>query len=203
MLTDTQAIINKFELYAGDETELSSSESLDLVNKKYEEILDSFDWQFLRKTASGTLPTTVDYIDIASDFKDFTDDLVFYVGEDYEPYKIIPAKYRRDYKDQSNVVYYDARQQRLIFMLQPNEAKAYEYDYLYIPTALDTTGSDPVFPARFWDAIYHAMLLDNDIIQMSEKARTYQAENTALYRSILNRMQLWDVKLSAMNTYGV
>lgn len=191
------------ELYAGDETELSPVELLDLANKKYEEILDEQEWQFLRKTSTGTLSTTVNYIDTDDDFKNFTDDLVLYIGPDYEPYKIISAKYRRDYKDQDNVVYYDARQDRLIFMLQPSEAKVYEYDYLYIPSDLDTSSSNPVFPARFWDAIYHAMLLDNDIIQMSEKARTYSGENLEAYNSIMGRMKRWDMRLSAMNTYGV
>lgn len=202
---NTSNIIDKFELFVGDTTELSSAEELDLLQKIYNQVLASHEWEFLKKEASGTLSTSLDYVTPATDLshfiKNYDNKKVIFIGTNYEPYYIIPYNRRREYRNQTGFAYYDARQDRLTFTKQPAEAKAFEYDYIYVPSALDTTSSNPVFPVRFWDLLYHGMCIDNDIIQMSEKARSYQAENLARYNQLLSDMRYWNDSISGYDTY--
>lgn len=207
ILSTTSQIIEKFELFAGDETELSSSEELDLCEKIYREILASEEWEFLKKPATGTLSTSVDYVAMPTDFDRFSTNQynkkVVYIGDNYDPYEIIPYDERRLYRNMKGYAYYDARQNRLYFTAQPTEALSYEFDYLYTPDALTTAGSNPVFPNRFYDVLYHGMLIDNPIIQMSEKARSYQGENAARFAQILNSMKMWNKSINNKDTYGI
>ena len=209
-LTNGQSIIDKFELYAGDETELSSAEELDLLNKKYFYVLNLHEWEFLKKEATGTLSTSVDYVDIAVDHADFysfaknhdNNQKVVYIGDNYEPYEIIPFGNRRQYRNNQGYAYYDVRQKRLTFTKQPSVADSYEFDYIYKPDDL-TTATAPVFPVNFWDAIYHAMLLDNDIIQMSDKARREYQENQQKFEEIMSSMYAWNASITNQDTYGI
>jgi hypothetical protein len=68
-----QDIINNFERYTGDTTELSTQAELDLANKIYRKMLNDRDWEFLKKTASGTITVTngVATITPPSDFSHF------------------------------------------------------------------------------------------------------------------------------------
>ena len=65
----TSDIINKFNLYVDDGSELSSSEELTLAEKIYRKVLDEHRWEFLKKEYSGTASTSVPYIALPSDFK--------------------------------------------------------------------------------------------------------------------------------------
>ena len=47
------------------------------------------------------------------------------------------------------------------------------------------------------------MCVDNDIIQLSDKARSYQAENQARAQKILTDMKIWNDGLSAYDNYGL
>ena len=204
-LSNTSHIIQKFELFVGDETELSSAEELDLLQKIYNQVLESHEWEFLKKEASGTVSTSLDYLSAPADFasfiKNYDDKRVVYIGSNYEPYYVIPYNERRMYRNQSGFVYFDARQDRITFTKQPTVADSYEFDYIYVPSALDTTSSNPVFPVRFWDILYHGMCVDNDIIQMSEKARSYQRENQTRYDQLLSNMKYWNDTISGYDTY--
>jgi hypothetical protein len=76
---------------------------------------------------------------------------------------------------------------------QPSNA-LYNFDYKSVPTNL-TTNTSPVFPARFQDILYHGMAVDDMIIQLFDKARSYAKENQAMYQSYLNQMALWNANL--------
>lgn len=205
-ITTSAEIITKFELFAGDETELSSDEELDLLQKIYNEVCNQHEWERLKKTASGTLSTTVPYIAEPADFSNLTEKAVIYVftsSTSFDTYYVVPFEERRQYLNQKQYAYYDARVARFIFMVQPAQALAYEFDYIFVPAVLTIAGSDPIFPTRFYDLFYHGMLVDNDIIQMSDKARSYQAVNQARYTKILSDMKAWNDKTNAMTDYGV
>ncbi len=72
----------------------------------------------------------------------------------------------------------------------------WEFDYIKTPADLTAaTGSpysDPLFPAKFWDAIYHGMAGDDMIIQLFDRSHSYAQEHAARYLSILNDLRQWD-----------
>lgn len=201
-MTSTSDIIQNFELYTGGSLTLSPTEELELCQKHYNELLSEHDWEILKKTASGTLSTSVDYISAATDLDHLTSKKTIYVGTTYRPYLVVPFADKRMYTNSDGYAYYDARLGRFVFTKQPTSAEAYEYDYIYIPPALDISTSNPVFPTRFYPAIYHGMLMDNDIIEMSEKARAYSVENAGRRRKIINDMLMWNSQIAGYDTVG-
>lgn len=58
----------KLYLQIDDSDSLSTAETLDLLNDVYYDICDDRNWSFLRKTATGTTSTSVDYVALPSDF---------------------------------------------------------------------------------------------------------------------------------------
>lgn len=196
LLATVQDIITKFELYAGDETELSSQEELDLVQKIYSQVLEAGEWEFLKTAFTGVQSTSVPYIALPDDFIQMMknqgrNQKVVYVGTNYDPYVVVTFDERRNYRNQKGYCYIDMATSRLYFTKQPESADTVEYDYLAYPAELTTTDA-LVFPPRYWDVIYFGMLLDNDIIQMSDKARAYEKENIISYQTILQNMRNWN-----------
>lgn len=194
-------IIKKFELFVDDTTELSSSEELDLVNKLFKKIFINRPWEFAKKQASGSFSGLE--IDLPADFAylvpnyNYTDNssandqnsapTVIYIGANYEPIKVVNFSDRRRYYNQSGYAYVDLSRGKLVFTAQPSGA-TYEFDYVYIPA--DLTLSDELsVPIGFRDAmshaIYHGMCVEDMIIQIFDKAKSYAAENQAKYTSYL------------------
>lgn len=198
-LANTQDIITKFELYIGDETELSSSEELDLCQKIYNQILASEEWEFLKKEASGSVSGTD--ITQPDDFDRLTTDQKIYLGAKFQERAQVPFENRRSYDGQGGFFYYDARQEKFVFTQSENDT--YSFDYIFVPPTLNITDSDPLFPVRFYDMIFHGMCVDSDIINMSDKARSYAALNNSKYDSILADAKSWNKKQSGFNTYGI
>lgn len=196
-LLNTSDIIQKFELFIGDSTELSTTEEVDLTQKIYNKILNSDEWEFLKKEATGTISGTE--IIQPADFNRMTSIQRIYLGANKREFVEVPFDRRREFDNQNGYFYYDARQEKFIFTV--SQSDTYSFDYIYVPAALDTTISNPVFPVRFWDMIYHGMCLDSDIINLSDKARSYAQVNEAKYASLLADMQSWNKKLSGYNTY--
>lgn len=195
-LATAQDIITKFELYAGDETELSSQEEIDLLQKIYNEVCEADEWEVLKTEFTGVQSTSVPYVALPSNFiqmmknKDRNQKVV-YVGAKYDPYYVITFDERRNYRDQKGYCYVDVATSRLYFTRQPDSAESIEFDYLAYPPVL-TTSSVLVFPPRYWDVFYFGMLLDNDIIQMNDKRRAYEKENTLEFQKILQNMRNWN-----------
>lgn len=192
-------IVTAFGLYFGDETSLSTAESLALLQKKYNEVLMSADWEFLKKVASGSVSGTD--ITQPSDFDRLTTDQQIYIGSGSQNFKVIPFTSRRMYENQRGYFYYDAKNEK--FVSTQSLSDTYSFDYIYVPPALDLVSSNPVFPVRFYDMLYHAMCIDADIINLSDKARSYAKENQMKYDNFFNSMKSWDMKNSGFQTYGV
>ena len=198
MLTTTQEIIEKFEEYIGDATALSSVAEVELADKIYQTILGESEWQFLIKEATGSVNGTT--IAQPADFKSLLSNPFIYLGDNYNPFQVVPFQERRVYRGTNNTAYYDARLEQFVFIRDVNNT--YSFDYIYQPDALDTSGSNPVWPARFNYAIVHLMCIDSDIMELSEKARSYAPENSAAATKIIAQMQSWSMNISNMRTYG-
>jgi len=199
-----QAIINSFQLYVDDQADLSSVETLALMNKWYRRVLENRPWSFLKKDHTATL-TSDEFIPLPADFgyileNDLTSRevmgsyerrTVVFVGEQYEPWVVIPFSERRDYRDRSGYCWVDIRQNRLYFSKNPGVGKTIEFDYIYVPDDL-TLATSPVFPDRFQPVIYHGMATDHNVIEQSEKGLSYRDENFGLYESYMADMAYWD-----------
>ena len=204
-----EEIIKLFELYVDDTTELSSSEELALLNRVYKMICSQKPWEFLRKEASGTQSTSVPYVALPSDFKylainhQFTDmsegqensvSRVVFIGSAYSPYKIVNYSDRRQYRDQDGYAYIDIINSRLVFTKQPTTANSYEFDYIAVPEDI-TISTSPVFPADYHSMISYGMATDGFIIQLFDKAKSYERENKAKYDSYFADLAYYNAEL--------
>ncbi len=198
MFTNTADILNNFYTLIGDTTELSSEEIIDLANKIYYEILRQKEWEFLKKEATGSISGTD--ITQPDDFSNLLTEPLIYIGSNSSEFKVIPFSERRKYTNQQHFAYYDARQEKFVFMV--SQADTYSFDYVYMPDPLDLAGENPVFPARFWGMIPFFMASDNDFLQLVEKQRSYAAENRTRGEMILKDMSVWNDNITMIRTYG-
>lgn len=198
-MTNTQDILTKFELQVDDTSELSDSEELDLANDVYGDICDDREWEWLKKTATGTTSTSVPYIDLPTDFKTICpnkDNIsVVFVGDDYKEYIVIPFSSRRDYRNQDGFCYLDIPNSRLYFTLQPTSAKSIEYDYIRIAPELDVVSSNPLFRVGFWPIIAYGMAARFNNLEQTDKKVSYQKENTKLFNDTLTSMRFEDANI--------
>lgn len=201
-------LIPKFELYVDDTTELSSAEELDLANKVYQAICDFRVWEFLKKEASGTMASTTT-ITVPSDFAHFIENRLMTDNSDNfnqnaKPVgilingttwlQIINWSDRRQYANRSGFAYLDVGNNVIVTTEAQPAGATYSFDYKRVPAAL-TTSDSPAFPARYHDIIYHGMAVDDMIIQLFDKARSYKDENQGKYNSYLQGMCAWDANL--------
>lgn len=204
-MSRTTEIIAGFELYVDDGTELSSAEELTLANKIHTKVCNYRPWEFLKKTATGsivsgeiTLPDDFAYLannsqstDSSVSTQDETAPKAVLVGANLTPYRVVNFSDRRQYQNQ-NVCYVDLADSKIKFIVTPTET-AYEFDYIKVPEAM-TLATGPSFPARFDSIIYHGMASEDYIIQQFDKARSYAKENQAGYTSVLEDMSFWNAQ---------
>lgn len=206
MSTLASQIITDFHLYIDDMTELSSVEELALLNRVQNNVCNEKVWEFLKTTGTGNTSTSVDYIALPSDFAYLTDNHnytdssyeasrpVVFIGTEYSPYPVISWSDRRQYRDQQGFAYIDIVNSRLVFTKQPTTVKAVEFDYIKTPAVL-TTSDNIAIPDRFAPILFHGMCIDDFIIQMSDKAKSYKNEHEAKYKSYLADMSYWNARL--------
>lgn len=201
-------LISAFELYVDDSTELSSAEELALVNKIYQKMCDDRPWEVLKKEASGTMSSTTQ-ITLASDFGHFVENYnwtdnsvsteinakptVVWINTT-TPVQIVNWSDRKQYRNNASVCYLDLANSKIVFPYAQPSGATYSYDYKAVPSDL-TTATSPVFPERFHYGIVHGMCVDDMVIQLFDKARSYAQENQAMYNDYLKRMALWNANL--------
>lgn len=211
-----QDIIDSFEEYTGDTTELSTQRELVLANKIYADVCADRPWEWLKKTATGTVsvandvatitpPTDFLYFvennqvtDIAQGVTNNASPKVIFVATStgiFHPYQIVNFSDRRQFYNMVGYAYYDAVNSTIKFTKPPTETDlTYEFDYIYNPPAITLTTS-PVFPALYHDIIFHGMAVDDMIIQLFDKARSYAKENQQKYDSALANLRYQNAQL--------
>jgi hypothetical protein len=205
-------ILTKFEQYVDDNTELSSQQELDLLNKKYSWVCNERDWEFLKTNATGSFALTPPNITLPSNFShlcennQYTDNTqpvdnnavpkVIFIGSQYQPYQIVNWSDRRQYRNQSAIAYLDLPNNGITFSIAPTAIDVYDFDYIKIPPTLGLSDT-PLFPARFHDLLYHLMAIDDEIILHFPRANSYAPDNKAAADDLMAQMALWDANLHA------
>lgn len=215
-----QDIITDFELQVDDNTELSTQQELDLLNKVYKSICADRPWEFLKKGVTGTVSYDsglgLYYISLPADFMFFagnasyTDNtreysgtaqpFVVFTGSAFTPCQIVNFSDRNQYLPKnggagnSGFAYLDMANNRIVFTGLVQDISLYSFDYIYEPADLEL-GDTPVFPARFHKIFAPMMSVDNDILQIQDRSASYINENTAKGTKILNDMYYWNASL--------
>ncbi len=202
-----EQIIELFELQVDDVTELSSTEELSILNRVYQRVCAMKPWMFLVTTATGSISSdaTSSYITKPTNFAYFlenaqytdsnltntptTSPKVIYVGSNYNPVQIINFQDRRMYRNQSNFAYLSPSENKIRFTYTPSET-TYEFDYCKIPDDL-TTSDSPLFPANFHEMLAYGMAVEKDILELSDKAKSYAKDNNAKFNDDLLQMSYW------------
>lgn len=202
-------IITKAQLYLDDTSDLSTMEVSDLFDVKYAELNSRKPWEGTKKEGTGTTSTSLAYVSMPSDFRylvqnaNHTDSSyealrpVIFRGSTYTPYQVVSWSDRRQYRNQSGYAYIDIVNGRLYFTEQPTVAEAVEYDYHSSMTAL-TDNDSPWFPSEFHPVLFHEMVVDDFIIQQSDKAKSYAGENKQLAQKYYGNMEYWNASLIQM-----
>ena len=207
MISTGNDIIKKFELWTDDQTELSTDEEIFLANEKQREILNETVWEFLRKSATGSFSGgEIDLTTVAPDFKhlmaNYSEDPVTYptptetvvfVGE--APYRIINMGMRNQFLNQ-NVCWVDLVANKIKFA-NASIGGTFEFDYQHSPEDF-TANTAPALPKDHRLVIVYAMLIDDDIIQKTEKGRTNVKENAAQYGRLLSNLKSYNAKFMLM-----
>jgi hypothetical protein len=204
--------ITQFELQVNDVTELSTSEELIVLNRIYQRVCDDRPWEFLKTSATGTMSGSgVDgyYITVPSDFAYFYENYnwtdnsystqlnrtpkVIFVGTTKTPYSIINYSDRQQYLGSTGYAYVDWGNSKIYFTGTP-VSTTYSMDYIKTPATL-IAGSTILIPERFCPILIYGMSTENEIIQLSDKAKSYAQENLDLYNEYLGKLALWDSRL--------
>lgn len=197
----TQEIIDHFHTLVDNDTQFAPEEELLLANKSYRKVLSENVWPFLIKRHTTTQSTTVPYVALPSDFKNFAPvdgKYTAFIGTSASEYGLISIVDSLNYDGYDGKVYLDLANNRLQFTKQPTETKSVDFFYIYRPAdlALDTS---PVFPSEYHYMISHDMVTDYYIADQTPKGRTYYSENMAKYDEILQRMKM---DYALMTDYG-
>jgi hypothetical protein len=186
-----QQIIAEAQLYLDDTTDLSSQELSDLFDAKYAEYNSRKPWEGTKKQGADTTSTSLPYVPLETDFLYLTQNAnstdssvtaqrpVIFRGATYKPYEVVSWSDRRQYRDAEGYAYLDIPNSRIYFTKQPTIAEAVEYDY-HAAMAVLANGDSPWFPAAYHPVLFHEMVVDDFIIQQSDKAKSYKNENKAL-----------------------
>ena len=203
-----QQIIDKFRIYVGDQSELSSQEELDLLNNVYQNVMQDRPWEFLKKTVSGSIQTDgiTSWITLPYDFRFFIENnektdnsstsynnaspKVVFIGPNYTPIQIVNFSDRRQFRNTSGFAYPDIVNQKLVFTWLPTET-TYEFDYIYQWAELTLTSS-PIFPADFHNMLYQLMAVDSVIINLFDRSHSYAAENQKGADKLFKALCYWN-----------
>lgn len=208
-----QQLLDTFHLYTGDQSEMSSADELSLANNILQDIYAERPWEFLKKSATGTITVSagVASITLPADFASLIENAektdntqtidnnavakVVYVGTNYTPYQIVNWSDRRQVRTSSGYAYLDIVNNKIVFTTVPTEL-TYEFDYIYNPADI-TLSTSPIMPSRFHQLIPQLMAIDSVIINLFDRTHSYAKENAAGAEEMLSKMRLWNANLIA------
>lgn len=208
----TSEIIEAFEQYVDDTTQLSPAQELALANKIYRKVLNFRPWEFLKKSYSAALSGTT--YALPSDFAYLSDNYgytesfmpsqggkaVFILDSSGAINKTLPLVNWSDRMQYLNddVAYIDTLGANLIFAKAQTSGSTIAFDYVHNPADL-TLATSPIFPSRFHEIIYHGMAADDYICQQFPKAESYAEENSSYFKSYMDDMSYWNSQLIVLN----
>lgn len=198
-----QQIIERFELYTDDTTDLSSDEEITLANDKLRLVYMEQPWEFLRRKKTGvvesdgkiTVPTDFDELmENYSEDPTISEPLlkVIFIGSQKSPYFFVPMG-QRNANQFSNVCWIDPTDGKINFAQSPGTGALYEFDYKTSPDDI-TKSTSPKLPAEYHPMIVFGMLIDEEIIKKSEKARSNMQDNAVQYQRYLKNLKLRDAR---------
>lgn len=198
-----QQIIDRFELYTDDTTDLSSDEELIVANDKLRLIYMEQNWEFLRRKKSGTIEsdgkitTPTDFDELMENYSEdptISEPLlkVVFIGSSKNPFFVVPMG-QRNANQYSNVCWVDPADGKINFVQSPGAGASYEYDYKTSPDDIEV-GTSPLLPAEYQPMIIFSMLIDEEIIKKSEKARSNMQDNAVQYQRYLKNLKLRDAR---------
>lgn len=194
----TSDIIARYNLQVDDASELSSDEELALANEIYVDVCNDRPWEWLKTTYAGVTSTTLPYITLPTDFKEFSLNKdrksVVFVGTDFQEYKVIPFSSRRDYRNMIGFCYVDSG--KLYFTSQPSSVLDIEFDYIKRPTDL-TLATEPIVTTdQFGKMIAYGMAAKFTNIEQPDKSKgSYQSNNKSEFDKMLTDLQLEDASI--------
>lgn len=194
----TSDIIARYNLQVDDASELSSDEELALANEVYVDVCNDRPWEWLKTTYAGVTSTTLPYITLPTDFKEFSlnkdGKSVVFIGDAFDEYKVIPFSSRRDYRNMTGFCYVDSG--KLYFTVQPTSVLAIEFDYIKRPVDL-TLATEPVVTTdQFGKMIAYGMAAKFTNIEQPDKSKgSYQSNNKAEFDKMLTDLQLQDASI--------
>lgn len=206
-------IIEKFELYSDDMTELSSDEELDLANSKISFICNLMPWEWLRKQFSGTInaqgsiTAPTDFVRFLENYSenqtsDMPDTKVVYLGSGNTPYKVVPMGGRNNFNQingvygSRNICWYNRPAGTIEFPSAQTPGTAVSFDYVQKAPAI-TLGTEPIIPEDFHMMIVYLMLIDDEVIQKMG-ARSEAGKWNALYQQELTNLKAYNFSLIAV-----
>jgi len=196
-----QQIIERFELYTDDTTDLSSDEELILANDKLRLIYMEQPWEFLRRKKTGVVESD-GKITVPADFDELMENYsedqnepilkVIFIGSQRSSYYFVPMG-QRNANQFCNVCWIDPSNGKINFAQSPGTGASYEFDYKTSPDDI-TVGTSPKLPPEYHPMIVFSMLIDEEIIKKSEKARSNMQDNAVQYQRYLKNMKLRDAR---------
>lgn len=199
-------ILEQFHTYVDDDTELSTAEEYILLNKKLNELANDRPWEWCKEVLSQAVSAgSTTYIELPEGFREFVEDesygfgayFVITFGDSQNKYPIYPFAKRFEYKDYA---YYDptAGDNGRIIMPKTFVSGTLTADIIVQPDAV-TADTYPPFRGGYHAILAHMMATDFSIIERSEKARSYDAENRAAIANYLEDMAMEDAKQKEWN----
>jgi hypothetical protein len=194
-MTITQ-ILNSFHIFTDDMSELSTEEEIVVLNKAVQTILNDRQWEFMRKTYTGSVANSE--ITIPSDFNmfmpNFNDNTevnyplqsVVYISNDktkYMPH--IPYGSR----NQKQGAYIDKQNGKIKFTEILTNGTQIEFDYNYTPVPISTINDTIPLPQEVHHYLGQIMAIDDDIIQKSEKARSNIDQNNKALAQLMSDLR--------------
>lgn len=205
-----------FELLTDDKTELSTAEENIILNKGANRLYAEKEWEFLR-TNTTLIADVNGQLTLPTDFMDFMKNFNAYGGSPTQvvlwqnsiPIPVVPLgiaqQYKRNFFTNAIVPFGDTlialgsqaayMEGGLVKFTYPvTSGTTFNFDYQKQPVDLILDADTPSFPARFHYGIIYSALMDDDLIQRTEKSRSNLQDNQALYQKYLSDMKMWDAK---------
>lgn len=188
-------IITKFENMVEDT--LDTDFAYQLLNDAKDEIESLQIWEYLKVQDSSATETTA-AISLPTSF---ALPIQLTVGDDYEPYTLVPMEKQREYRTNPRSYYIDFRNDQYYLNGTPSTSRTIYFTHT-VTSADITSGSSWGFPNRFHSILPLKMAQLYYAVDAGEKQRAWDDRWTIYYNQKLGQMQTWDAQLKMRGNLG-